>query len=65
MSALEAVLPYLIGAALIAVLVVLLTGVTGMIRGGDFNARYGNILMRWRVGTQALAVLLLLIYFLL
>ena len=47
--------------ALLAVLGVLLTGVVGMARGGDFNRKYGNLLMRWRVALQGLAVILILI----
>ncbi len=52
----------LIVIALIAVFVVLMVGVIGMLRGGEFNRRYGNTLMRLRVGMQALAVLLIVIY---
>ena len=44
--------------AMIAVLAVLLTGIIGMARGGDFNARYGNKLMRWRVILQFVALTL-------
>jgi len=40
-----------------AVLGVLLTGVLGMLRGGEFNKRHGNKLMRWRVMLQLAAVL--------
>lgn len=43
---------------------VLLTGVAGFIGGGQFNDRYGNMLMRMRVGLQLLAVLLLGLLFL-
>ena len=45
----------LIVAALIAVLAVLTVGVVAMLRGGEFNRRYGNKLMRARVAMQALA----------
>jgi hypothetical protein len=34
-------------------------GVIGFLAGGSFNARYGNLLMRARVGLQLIAVLLL------
>ncbi|MCE2476249.1 MAG: HIG1 domain-containing protein [Alphaproteobacteria bacterium] len=33
-----------------------------MFRGGEFNARWGNRLMRARVALQALAVLLILAF---
>ena len=42
--------------ALLVVLGVLLTGVIGMARGGDFNEKYGNKLMVARVMAQLLAV---------
>ena len=45
--------------ALVATLAVLLVGVIAMLRGGDFNAKYGNKLMRARVAMQALAVALM------
>ena len=48
--------------SLIAVLVVLGVGVIGMLRGGDFNRRYANKLMRVRVATQGLAILLILLF---
>ena len=44
--------------------IVLLVGITGFLRGGEFNAKYGNTLMRARVGLQLTAVLLLGILFL-
>lgn len=62
MEALQAIFPMLIVIALIAVLIVLLTGVVGMLRGGKFNKQYGNKLMRLRVALQGLAVLLIVVY---
>lgn len=47
--------------AMLAVLAVLVTGVVAMLRGGDFNRKYGNVLMRWRVALQAIAVGLVLL----
>lgn len=51
----------LILAALLAIvtLAILLVGVAGMARGGDFNKKYGNKLMRWRVIAQGATILLL------
>ena len=46
--------------ALVATLAVLLVGVIAMLRGGEFNVKYGNKLMRARVAMQALAVALML-----
>lgn len=57
-----AVLPYLIGLCLLAVVVTLFTGFTSMAKGGDFNARWGNKLMRLRIALQGLTVVLFLAY---
>ena len=56
----ESVLSVLLLIALAAVLLVLGTGLVGFVIGGDFNRKYANKLMRLRVATQAVAVLLLL-----
>ena len=42
--------------AMIATLGVLITGVIGMARGGDFNRKNANKLMRARVALQSVAV---------
>jgi hypothetical protein len=55
----------LVVVALIATLVVLLSGVVVMTRGGEVNRRWGNKLMRARVAMQALALALLFALFLL
>lgn len=56
--------PLFIVAALAAfgVLVILLIGIGGFARGGDFNRKHGNRLMRYRIYAQALAVLLILAF---
>jgi ABC-type methionine transport system permease subunit len=51
----------LLAVTLVAIVAVLLTGIIGMGRGGDFNAKYGNKLMRARVVLQGLAIVLFLI----
>lgn len=63
MELLKLVLPYLIGASMVAVLLSLFGGLASMSRGGSFNARWGNRLMRWRVAAQGLALGLLVLYF--
>ncbi|MDX2145165.1 MAG: twin transmembrane helix small protein [Rhodospirillaceae bacterium] len=55
------ILNVLLGFAMIAVLVVLATGVVSFAVGGDFNRKYANKLMQLRVATQAFAVLMLLL----
>ena len=56
----ETLLTVLLGVALAAVFLVLATGIVSFIAGGEFNRKYANKLMRLRVATQAVAVLLLL-----
>ena len=51
--------------ALVATLVVLLSGVVVMTKGGEFNRKWGNKLMRARIAMQALAIALLFALFLL
>jgi hypothetical protein len=58
MDTVVAIFPYLIGLGLASVLIVLLIGVVGMLRGGDFNRRNSNKLMRLRVATQGVTLLL-------
>ena len=62
MTLLQSVFPYVLGISLAAVVIVLAVGVISMFRGGEFNARWGNRLMRARVALQALAVLLILAF---
>jgi hypothetical protein len=46
---------------LVSVLIVLLIGIISMIKGGEFNKRWGNKLMQARVALQAFAVLLIIL----
>ncbi len=50
---------FLIPVLLAAVALVLFTGIFGMMRGGNFNRKYGNRLMQLRVGLQFLAIVLI------
>ena len=54
------ILSILLGCALVAVVLVLLTGVVVFARGGEVNRRWSNRLMNFRVAAQFLAVMLLL-----
>ena len=58
MADLIEILPYLVGLALFATLAILVTGIITMIRGGEFNAKHSNTLMRWRVFAQGVTVAL-------
>ena len=51
--------------ALAATLGVLGLGLVSMLRGGDFNRRYGNKLMRARLITQGVTILLVILFFVL
>jgi len=46
---------------LLATVGVLFLGLFSMARGGEFNRKYGNLFMRFRVAAQAVAVLLVLL----
>ena len=63
MELLSVLLKVLVGIALAVALAVtvgaLVAGVVAMARGGDFNARWGNKLMRLRIVAQGAAVALL------
>ncbi|MBK5926974.1 twin transmembrane helix small protein [Rhodobaculum claviforme] len=48
--------------AVLAVAGVLAIGIGGFARGGAFNARNGNRMMRWRLGLQAVAVVLIVAF---
>ena len=53
----------LIAIAVVAVVVTLLYGVITMARGGEGAKAKSNVIMRWRVGLQAFAIVVLLIGF--
>ncbi len=45
--------------AMLATVTVLVIGIVGMAKGGEFNQKYGNKLMNLRVLLQAVALLFL------
>lgn len=53
---------YLIVVAILAVLVVLMIGLGSFTKGGEFNRKYANKLMRLRIIGQAIAIVLILIF---
>ena len=53
---------FLAALACLAVVVVLATGIGGFARGGEFNRKNGNRLMRWRIILQAVALVLILTF---
>lgn len=48
--------------ACLIVLGILLTGVGGFAKGGDFNKKHANKIMRYRIYAQGVAVVLILIF---
>ncbi|GHC13160.1 MULTISPECIES: twin transmembrane helix small protein [Gemmobacter] len=44
------------------VLIVLMIGIGGFAKGGDFNRKHANRLMRYRIIAQAIAVLLIVLF---
>ena len=52
----------LVAIAVLIVLAILLLGIGTFGKGGDFNRKYANKIMRWRIGAQFIAVLLILAF---
>ena len=53
---------WIVTASCLLVLVILMIGVISFSRGGEFNRKYSNRLMRYRIYAQAVAVIMILIY---
>lgn len=52
----------LAAAAVLIVLFILLTGIGGFARGGEFNRKHANRIMRYRIAAQFVAILLILLF---
>jgi len=52
----------LVAIAVLIVLGILVLGVGAFGKGGEFNRKYANKIMRYRIGAQAVAVALILLY---
>ena len=48
--------------AVLGVLVILMIGIGGFARGGDFNRKHANRIMRYRIYAQAAAIAMILLY---
>ncbi len=48
--------------ACIAVLIILLIGIGGFAKGGDFNRKHANRIMRYRIYGQFIAIVLILAF---
>lgn len=53
---------YIVVLAVLIVVAVLATGIGGFARGGEFNRKNGNKLMRWRLIAQAVAIALIMLF---
>jgi hypothetical protein len=49
-----------VAVAVLVVLVILMIGIGGFAKGGEFNRKHANRIMRYRVGAQALAIMVIL-----
>ena len=53
---------FVVAVACLAVAGILLFGIMTFGKGGDFNRKHANRIMRWRIGAQFVAVLLILLF---
>ena len=53
---------WLVAAAALCVLAILLFGIGTFGKGGEFNRKYANKIMRWRIGAQFVAVILIVAF---
>ena len=51
-----------VAVACVSVLIILLIGIGGFAKGGDFNRKHANRIMRYRVAAQCVAVVLILLF---
>ncbi|MDG1376599.1 MAG: twin transmembrane helix small protein [Yoonia sp.] len=52
----------LVALAVFIVLGILMFGIGTFGKGGEFNKKHANKIMRWRIGAQAVAIALILLY---
>ena len=53
---------FLLVVCCLAVVVILAIGIGGFAKGGEFNRKHGNRMMRWRLIAQAIAIAVFLLY---
>ena len=53
---------WLVAVGCLVVLVILAIGIGGFAKGGEFNRKHANRLMRYRIAAQALAVLVIVLF---
>lgn len=52
----------IVAIACIAVLVILVIGIGSFAKGGEFNKKHANRIMRYRIGAQFIAIVLILAF---
>lgn len=52
----------LVAVACLAVVAILLLGIGGFAKGGEFNRKHANRIMRYRIIGQAVAIALILLF---
>ena len=52
----------IVAIAVLVVAAILLTGIGGFAKGGDFNKEHANRIMRYRIYAQAAAIALILVF---
>jgi len=52
----------IVAVAVLTVLVILMIGIGGFAKGGEFNRKHANRLMRYRIYAQAVAIAVILGY---
>jgi len=53
---------YVVAVACLGVAAILMFGIGTFGKGGDFNRKYANRIMRWRIGAQFVAVIMILLF---
>ncbi|WP_306115629.1 MULTISPECIES: twin transmembrane helix small protein [unclassified Roseovarius] len=53
---------YVVAVACLVVAGIMMFGVITFGRGGEFNRKHANKIMRWRIGAQFIAVVLILLF---
>lgn len=49
-------------AAMAVVVLILMVGIGGFAKGGEFNRKHANRIMRYRIAAQAVAIVMILIF---
>ena len=53
---------FVVAISCLAVAAILIFGVFTFGKGGEFNRKHANRIMRWRIGAQFIAVILILLF---